>query len=235
MLFRSAEYGTHATRKAMGEAHKVIRNSGNYRKIRAFGSEEATDVHEEAMKSGWSFGNYGPNSKMGKELATLYDVASRSGQLNRSQLYENLLGSARTTPIDKFNAMSGWMLHTAERYNREVTLVAAYKLELAKLKKQGITGDEAEAQAANKAVYAAEMANGSISASSAPRIAQGDIGSIVYMYKRFGVTQYYLQAKTLYDALKGETDPKVRKMLKDRFWGLTGATAVMSGLQGLPM
>jgi len=233
--YLGAEYGTQATRKAMGEAHKIIRNSGNYRKVRALGSEEANDVSEEAMKSGWSFGNYGPNTKIGKELATLYDVASRSGQLNRSQLYENLLGSARTTPLDKFNAMSGWMLHTAERYNREVTLVAAYKLELAKLKKQGITGEEAEIRAANKAVYDAEMANGSISASSAPRIAQGDLGSIVYMYKRFGVTQYYLQAKTLYDALKGETDPKVRKMLKDRFWSLTGATALMSGVQGLPM
>ena len=127
------------------------------------------------------------------------------------------------------------MLHTAERYNREVTLLAAYNLELEKLKKRGITGDEAKVRAANKAVYATEMVNGSIAASSAPRFAQSSVGSIVYMYKRFGVSQYYMQAKTLYDALKLERDPAVRKMLKNRFWALTGATAMMSGVQGLPM
>lgn len=233
--YLGSEYGTSSTTKAMAEAYRVVKDSGNYRKATSFGSENASDVREEKMASGWSFGNYSPTSKEGRKYATLLEIASAAGQLNRSQLYENLMGSARTTSLDKFNAMSGWMLHTAERFNREVTLIAAYDLELAKLKKEGITGQEAEIRAANKAVYAAEMANGSIAQSSAPRFAQSGLGSIVYMYKRFGATQYYLQAKTLYDSLKGEQDPKVRKMLTNRFWSLTGATAVMSGLQGLPM
>jgi Phage tail lysozyme len=233
--YLGAEYGMKATKKAMGEAAKLIKSSGFQRTVRALGSEEDPEVQAEVMKSWLSFGNYSPDSKEGKELATLYRVASASGQLNRSQLYETMLSSSRTTTLDKINAMSGWMLHTAERFNREVTLIAAYKLELEKLRNKGVTGIAAEEQAANKAVYATEMANGSIAASSAPRFTQSGLGSIVYMYKRFGVSQYYMQAKMLYDIAKGEKDPAVRKMLINRFWALTGATAMMSGVQGLPM
>ena len=250
--FLSAEYGMGPTRKAMGIASKIIRGSGTSYTIASMGSEDASDVKKETIKSMWSLANYGPDSKMGKQYATLIDIASRSGQLNRSPLYENLLSSARTGPLDKFNAMSGWMLHTTGRYNREVTILAAYELELARLKKKGVTGKEAEERAANKAVNTTETTNGSVAASSAGRIAQSSIGSVVYMYKRFGATQLYMQARTLYNAYKnppiqeqGESDADYKKrlqahkseakMLKNRFWGLTAATAVMSGLQGLPM
>lgn len=233
--YLSAEYGMGATRRAMGNAAKVLKSSGFKRKIRSLGSEDDPSVMEETLKSGLSLGNYDPDSREGQHYSTLFKTASASGQLNRSQLYETLLSSARTTALDKYNAMAGWMLHTAERYNREVTLIAAYDLELERLKRKGVTGIDAEQQAANKAVYATEMVNGSIAASSAPRFAQSGLGSIVYMYKRFGVSQYYMQAKTVYDAVKSEKDPEARKMLINRFWALTGATALMSGVQGIPM
>lgn len=240
--YLKSEYGMKASWDAMGKAALIIKESGFARKLRAFGSEEDTDVAEETMKSGPSFGNYGPdkaiNPKYGlsmDDLAVLKDIATSRGQLNRSQLYENLLSSARTTPLDKFNAMSGWMLHTAEKFNREVTLLSAYMLELNRLKGLGVPIQDARIQAANKSVYDTEKVNGSVASASTPSFAQSDIGSVVYMYKRFGVTQYYLQYKTLIDALKAEKDSKVRKMLIDRFWSLTGATALMSGLHGIPM
>jgi hypothetical protein len=118
--------------------------------------------------------------------------------------------------------------------NREVTMIAAYDLELAKLKKQGITGEAAEVQAANNAIYTAELTNGGISAAAAPRIAQGSIGKILFMYKRYGVSMYYMLFKTAKEALKNQ-DPAVRKAAWQQLGGIFGMSALMAGAQGLPL
>jgi hypothetical protein len=118
--------------------------------------------------------------------------------------------------------------------NRQVSLIAAYDLELAKLKKQGITGQQAEEQAANHAVYIAEMTQGGTSAASAPRIAQNAVGRVLFMFKRYGVSMLYLQFKMLREALKG-ADPKTRKAAMSQFAGLVGMSALFAGLQGIPM
>jgi hypothetical protein len=215
---------------AIGNASKVFLGSGRKAAMPVIGADGRTTMMDVMP----SISNYAPDSVEGKKYATLIRIADEQGQLNRSQLYEIISGDTRTGPLAKINAMAGWAFHHGERMNREVTMLAAYDLELARLKKQGITGEAAEIQAANNAIYTGELTNGGISAAAAPRIAQSSIGKLLFMYKRYGVSMYYMMFKTAKEALKNE-DPAVRKAAWQQLGGIVGMSALMAGVQGIPM
>jgi hypothetical protein len=128
--------------------------------------------------------------------------------------------------------------------NREVTMVATYNLELDRLMKDKPKGlneadskafdAQAEIQAANTAIYTTELTNGGISAAAAPRIAQNPIGKMFFMYKRYGVSMYYMMFKTAKEALKGETK-EARQAAFRQLGGIVGMSALMAGAQGIPM
>jgi hypothetical protein len=185
-----------------------------------------------------SLTNYAPDSEMAKKYATLIRIGNEQGQFNRSQLYEIINGDTKTGFLAKFNPMSGWMMHHGERMNREVTMVATYNLEMNKLAKDikagKISQADAEVKAANHAIYTTELTNGGISAASAPRIAQSSLGKILFMYKRYGISMYYMLFKAAKEALKGET-PEIRKAAWRQIGGIVGMSALMAGAQGIPM
>ena len=54
------------------------------------------------------------------------------------------------------------------------------------------------------------------------------------MFKRYGVSMYYLLFKTAREALKGET-PEIRKAAMSQLAGIYGTAALFAGIQGLPM
>ena len=68
----------------------------------------------------------------------------------------------------------------------------------------------------------------------APRIAQGAIGKVLFMFKRYGVSMYYMMFKMTKEALQ-QQDPAVRKAAMHQLAGIYGMAAIFSGLQGLPM
>jgi hypothetical protein len=228
--YLKGKYGDASVASAIGEATKAFTGSGTKTNMPVIGADGKTT----AMRVMPSITNYAPDSEMGKRYATLIRIGNEQGQFNRSQLYEILNADTRTGVMAKFNAISGWMFHHGERMNREVTLVSAYNLELDRLKKQGVTGPEAEAQAAQTAIYTTELTNGGISAAAAPRIAQNSIGKVFFMYKRYGISMYYMMFKTAKEALKGETK-EVREAAFKQLGGIVGMSALMAGAQGIPM
>jgi hypothetical protein len=228
--YLKGKYGDASVARAIGDATKAFTGSGTRTNMPVIGADGGTT----AMRVMPSITNYAPDSAMGKRYATLIRIGNEQGQFNRSQLYEILNADTRTGVMAKFNAISGWMFHHGERMNREVTLVSTYNLELDRLKKQGITGPEAEAQAAQTAIYTTELTNGGISAAAAPRIAQNSLGKIFFMYKRYGISMYYMMFKTAKEALKGET-PEVRQAAFKQLGGIVGMSALMAGAQGIPM
>jgi hypothetical protein len=228
--YLKGKYAEAGVARAIGDATKLFTGSGTKTNMPVIGADGRTT----GMRVMPSITNYAPDSEMGKQYATLIRIGNEQGQFNRSQLYEIINGDTRTGVMAKFNAISGWMFHHGERMNREVTLVATYNLELDRLKKQGITGVEAETQAANTAIYTTELTNGGISAASAPRIAQNPIGKMFFMYKRYGISMYYMMFKTAKEALKGET-PEARSAAFKQLGGIVGMSALMAGAQGIPM
>jgi len=138
--------------------------------------------------------------------------------------------------VTKVNKLSGIMMHMGERMNRQVTMIAAYNLELAKLKKQGRTIDDAAmAEAADRALYLTEMTNGGIAAAAAPLIAQkSSIGRLAFMFKRYGVSMYYLLFKSARTALTDQ-DKATRTAAWKQVGYIAGMTALTAGVSGLPM
>jgi hypothetical protein len=220
---------------AIGNASKVFLGSGTKAQMPVLGADGETRM----MNVMPSMANLAPDSPLGMKYASLIKLADDRGQLNRSQLYEIINGDTRTGYLAKFNAMSGWMFHHGERMNREVTMMATYDLEMQKLandiSKGKITQEAAELQAADKAIYVAELTNGGISAASAPRIAQNPLGKVLFMYKRYGVSMYYMMFKTYKEAINQNLSPEERKAAWKQLGGIVGMSAIMAGAQGIPL
>ena len=242
--YLAGEHGWGETMSAVNRAYKLYLNSGygkDARTVEVIGTEKRdlagniTTPAEKVKQRGMpSISNYDPNSVEGKKYGTLIEQAQKQGQINQSQFYDILEVDGRKNFGSTVNAVTGFAFHHGDRINREVSMVAAYDLQLAKLKSQGKTGKEAEIEAANYAIYITEMTNGGVSAASSPLIAKGNIGRVLFMFKRYGVSMYYMLFKITREALMNQ-DEKVRKAAMSQLAGVYGTAALFSGLQGVPM
>jgi hypothetical protein len=235
MPYLGGKYGYGVTATAIGRASRIFANSGFDREVEML---VPTDKGEKKVKvrAFPSMDNYdfAKNPEL-KHLETLVKVASARGQLNRSQVYDILDVGEDNSLLTKVNAASGFVFHHGERMNRQVALIAAYELELNQMRKDGRKLDaKAEQEAADYAVYVTELTNGGTAAAAAPRIAQGPLGKVLFMYKRYGVSMYYMLFKTARDALKNE-DEKVRKAAMKQIAGIYGSAALIAGASGVPM
>jgi hypothetical protein len=136
----------------------------------------------------------------------------------------------------KTAVISTYMFHHAERMNREVTAVAAYELEMERLKKKGITGDAAQAQAIEEAIKMVTFAHGAGHTESGPSIGHSDIGKVLTVFKRFGFTMYYMLFNTMNRALPvaGATGQQLEEIQAARrqLLGIYGAVRTVCWCQG---
>ena len=230
------KYGYGAANKAIGSATRIFLGSGLKRHAEMSGTKGETIE----VRGGFSLDNYDFDAKDTpkelKELKELASLAADYGLLHRSTAQDILEQGAKETVLDKINKYSGLAFHHAERMNRQLALIATYKLELDKMRKakKGELTEADRKKAAQTAVETAEIVNGGATANSAPLIAKSSIGKVAFMYKRYGVAMYYMLFKTTRDAMIGE-DPEVRKAAKRQLAGIYASTALLAGVQGLPM
>jgi hypothetical protein len=247
--YLGGKYGFGDAQKALRDAYSLYSRSGFERKVTLLpkDGDKTITAKENAMPSldNFDFDNVKDKDKDIKRLQTLSEVAAQAGQLNRSMFYDVLEVDGGKSPMKVLNAASGFMFHHGERMNRQVSMIAAYNLELDRLNKKGakledgtladtLSAKDKEVYAANQAIYATEMTNGGTAAASAPRIAQGAVGKVLFMFKRYGVSMYYMMFKMTKEALQKQ-DPEVRKAAMKQLAGIYGMAAIFAGLQGLPM
>jgi hypothetical protein len=236
--YLGGKYGTVATTKALANATRIYTQSGFQRDVKTFvpvDGKEKTTVNAAPSLDNYNFDAKDTPEDV-KRLKVLSDVAGRLGQLNRSQLYDTLeVTDPKGSMLDRINAASGFVFHHGERMNRQITMIAAYNLELDRMKAAGRTINEtAMNEAAETAVYMTEMTNGGTSAAAAPRIAQGGLGAVMFMFKRYGASMYYLLFKSARDALRG-ADKQTRAAAMRQIAGIYGSAALFAGARGLPM
>jgi len=236
--YLGGKYGTVAATKALANATRIYTQSGFQRDVKTFvpvDGKEKTTVNAAPSLDNYNFDAKDTPEDV-KRLKVLSDVAGRLGQLNRSQLYDTLeVTDSKSSMLDRINAASGFVFHHGERMNRQITMIAAYNLELDKMKAGGRKIDEAAMiEAAENAVYMTEMTNGGTSAAAAPRIAQSGLGAVMFMFKRYGASMYYLLFKTARDALRG-ADGQTRAAAMRQIAGIYGSAALFAGARGLPM
>lgn len=234
MPYLGGKYGFTDANKAIGAATRLFFGSGLKRKAKTVGGGE--DVE---LKAGYSLDNYDFDAKGLsqdiKDLRELSELSSEYGLLSRSMTSDVLESGTSDSPLAKVNAWSGFIFHHGERMNRQVSMIAAYRLELDKMRKGGkeLTTEDRQA-AAHEAIRVTELLNGGASANSAPLLAKNSLGKIVFMYKRYGVSMYYMMFKTTRDALANE-DPEIRKAAKRQIAGVYAMSALLAGVQGVPM
>jgi len=232
-------YGFKESTKAFSNAMNVLRHSGNKRKIMGVGPNGAKEY---TVNASFGLDNYDfsdPNTPAEiKRYETLTRIADEQGQLNRSIAYDVLDVDGLDSKWSRFNAVSGFMFHHAERLNRQAGLMAAYDLHLQKLKKDAATKNlpeaELEALAAQEAINLVAITNGDAHAAGAPRIAQNNVGRVAFLFKRYGVTMYYLLGKTMKDMVVGK-DAEAKREARKQFTGMIGGSMLIAGAQGVPL
>ena len=238
MPYLGGKYGYSETAKAIGSATRLFFGSGLKRNAEMT-VPTADGKSKIEIKAGFSLDNYDFDAKgvpeNVKRLKELSQVAEGYGLLSRSMTHDILDMDEKSTPLNRVNAWSGFIFHHGERMNRQISLIASYELELAQMAKDGKKIDSASrTEAAKRAVQTAEIMNGGATAGSAPLLAKSSVGKILFMYKRYGVSMYYMMFKTAREAMKSE-DKKVREAAMRQIVGVYASAGMMAGVQGLPM
>jgi hypothetical protein len=160
-----------------------------------------------------------------------YDAAVAAGTIDVTNAHD-LAGIAqgedagvmwKLRPVMKW---ASFLFHHAERFNRQVTFVASYRLARA-------AGADYEAafEQATKATYDGHF---DYASANRPRIMQGNAAKVILLFKQFGQNMVYTLARQAQLAIKAET-PEGRKEARKALGGLLVMHAAAAGVLGLPM
>jgi hypothetical protein len=126
----------------------------------------------------------------------------------------------------KTEQVLGWVFQNSERFNREITLIAAFNLELKK------NGGDVNA-AIQEAIDAVNMTHGTTLTEASPRAFQTGFGKIAFTFKNFAQTMIFLQVKLLNDAVRGESK-EVKRLAAKQLLGIASMSFIFAGATGMP-
>ena len=223
------------TSRAFGAATKLFTGAPRKRTIMVKDADGQLVPQEIDMGPvGLSISNYDlnnlPEILRNVRADILISMGIDQGQFNQSMTQEDL-EIGRDAPLETFNKVSGFMFHHSERFNRETTLTAAYMLEVQKMQRdKGSPLTDAEYRdAAQEAINTTEFTLGSTAAAGRPIVAQNGVGNILFLFKRFAISKYYMMAKLAKEAAQG--DPVARAA--GRNFLIT--TGLFAGAGGMPL
>jgi len=241
--YLAGQYGWGNTTKAMNDARRLYMATGMKRKMQGL-----ENLPEEFEFDGPSLANLDLENLPEEyaELKPLIEELIDRGAANASTIgdmldLDNPTGGKFDKALTAVNGVSGFLFHQGERFNRQVTAMAGYKLALDKAKaeaaKNGTEVTEEEKQKiVSQVLLDVEHTNSGALIETAPKLAQSNIGSVLLMYKRFGVSMAYLQMKMAKQALRmGNFTEEEQRYAKAQLVGLFGLSGLLAGAQGLPL
>ena len=265
------KYGHTNTFKALGDARRLVFGAGGVAKTQdktakniarftpAYGIDEYFNIDLDGNVEIRKDLPKNIDVKEIESIAPLVKAAMNRGQLNRSFMLDALgieeggralRGDKARRLLDATSGVSAAMFNQAERINRQVTLVAAYKLAYNKLKTEhpDWTNTKVESEAAKLALYETQQTNGGAVLETAPRIAQQGIGRTAMMYKTYGIQMYSTMMKSGFQLIdnmfapkKGESDSEkakrleLRRVARNQLIGVFGSSLALAGVYGVPL
>jgi hypothetical protein len=160
-----------------------------------------------------------------------FDEAVRSGVIDVTMAHD-LAGIAQgedrnvSHKLQPVMKAASFLFHHAEKFNRQVTFVAAYRL----ARETGADAKAAYAQAA-QATYDGHF---DYSANNRPRVMQGNVARVLLLFKQYGQNMVYTLVRSAQQSLKGAT-PEARAQARKALAGLLTTHAMAAGVLGLPM
>ena len=165
------------------------------------------------------------------EEKAAFDEAVRAGVIDVTMAHD-LAGiaqgedrevSSKLRPVMKW---ASFMFHHAEKFNRQITFVAAYRLA-----REAGAGDKAAFEQAVQATYDGHF---DYSANNRPRIMQGNVARVVLLFKQYGQNMVYTLVRNAQQSLKGAS-PEERAQARKALGGLLVMHGLAAGALGLPM
>lgn len=216
-----AKWGFDKAADELLKASNDFRKGVEFHKVKWEGSK--TDLYKTISSDISKFLN--------KDEKQAYEDAVARGVIDVTQAHD-LAGIAqgedsgvmwKTRPIMRAASV---MFHSAERFNREVTFIAAYRL----ARQSGENHDSAFDQAVD-ATYKGHF---DYSSGNRPRIMQGNVAKVLLLFKQFGQNMLYTLARQTYQSIKGETEAE-RKEARKSLGAILAMHATFAGTLGLPM
>ena len=178
----------------------------------------------EAMKK------FSVKGKIPAEYEELFKAAHETGVMGKHLGSE--LAQFRDTPLEKYNGMFSrvnrglnFMFESADRLNRESTLVAAYEL---------AGGKANHEEAFQKAADMVSRAFGTNLAETGPRFMQNGFARVALTFKRFAMNRFFIMGRLFNEAFRDE-DVKTREIARKQLLGLYGTAFLFSGVAGMPL
>lgn len=116
-----------------------------------------------------------------------------------------------------------FLFHHAERFNREVTFLAAYRMS----KRAGLDHEAA----IDKAGDLTWKAHFDYSSSARPRIIQNDVGKVLMVFRNFQINMLWRLFRDSHQALKG-ADAETRREARMQLIGITSMMMLHAGITG---
>ncbi|MBE9589974.1 PLxRFG domain-containing protein [Moraxella sp. K127] len=197
----SAKFGSVKSAKMLGEISKILATNKN----------DLTEV------------------LTGDELK-MFKKAVNMGVIDMTQAHD-LAGIANgedsrvSQAIQPVMKVASFMFHQAEKYNRQVTYLASYRL--------GIEKGLSPEQAMEQAIQLTYDGHFDYASSNRPRFMQGNWQRVLFLFKQYSQNMVYTLTRQTYQAVKGETAEQKREARKI-LGGILAGHALMAGALGLP-
>jgi hypothetical protein len=234
------EYGFKNSYDALKNAMKLYTSSGFSRQVTELTGEVSS---QKAMTSIENLVNSGKAPQYEGLIGAMKARGLLATSTARDALHsenDNSSSYGSTNKLVRQTALVGsFMFHHAERMNREITAVAAYDLEMGKLKNSKMSDAEKQTKAIDKALALVEYSHGAGSTLSGPSLGQSDIGKVLMVFKRFAFSMYYMLFDTMMRSLpvKGATGEQLEaiKAARRQLAGVYGMSALFAGAKGVPL
>ena len=165
------------------------------------------------------------------EEKAAFDEAVRSGVIDVTMAHD-LAGIAQgedqnvSWKLRPAMRAASWLFHHAEKFNRQITFVAAYRLA-----REAGAGDKAAYEQAVQATYDGHF---DYSSNNRPRVMQGNVARVVLLFKQYGQNMVYTLVRNAQQSLKGAS-PEERAQARKALSGLLVMHGLAAGALGLPM
>ena len=238
--FLQGEYTFDKSQKALFDAIKLY-TEGGFEENRVFLPDRTAAPFKLDPKTGEKIYT-GKNAKLfvkGGRYYQLFKDAEQAAALRRGVGYEitelrkNLGDEVKsgTRIKTKVDAAVGYVFQNSERINREVTLMAAFDLEMK-------YGSKNEAKAIQKAIELTSKVHSHSLPEMGPRLFQDGLGKVTFVFKRFAQAQVYLAGKLFKDVFgtkpKNKEEREARDIAARQLIGVYGYSFLMAGVQGMP-
>jgi hypothetical protein len=245
MPITAGRYGIARTISAYNRAYTEFMSSLTHQKLDDDGNVSITGVLVDRYLELIAAGKDTEAMKVAREIEA-FELFKNGGDISKTRSFD-LIGVGREGglhggAVHNLSMKAGWMFHHGERFNREVTLMANFRL-----------ATESGMDFSQAIEYARSVNNRAhldYSSENASRIFRGATAKIAFQFKKYQQGMLYLWIKSATDAL-GKVDPDnypngknddgykadVEKRIEARgtFMALLAMQSALAGTMGLPM